>query len=287
MLLSTTESNKTSITNCIFLGKNTASTSTGIFVQGGIANIQRNLIVGLSHGISNYDSVGNGVVAFNIVSKCGNGISSYNDSLTYRKSSWVNNISVGNTTNWRVQPTTLEYASGNIGESGDSPWATAGGTSFTMATSDFADFANNNFRPASGTSPQVDSAISFYGETTTDIADAEVPNYNNGGTEGADIGCFEYDHGYGPRPSSTTVTFQGIVAGSEIHIYDSAGNELVGVESCDANHVLTWNIPANPAVTITIIKRGLRWQKFSYTSKVGAQSIPIFQNTDLGYNNPA
>ena len=30
-----------------------------------------------------------------------------------------------------------------------------------------------------------------------------------------------------------------------------------------------------------------RNQKFTYNSQVGNQSIPIFQNIDLGYNNPA
>lgn len=286
-LLSVYDSPKCSILNCIFIGKSTSSGSVGINVQSGISNIQRNLIVGFTDGLVNYDSVGSGVISFNTVSKCANGIRSYGDSLSYRMSSWVNNIAVGNATNWRVKPTTLEYASGNAGESGDTIWATTGGSSILMTESDFADYANNDFRPANASSPQVDSAIYFYGASVTDIADAEVPNYNNGGLEGADIGAFEFDHGYGPHPASTTVTFQGIVAGSEIHIYDSAGNELVGVESCDANHVLTWNIPANPAVTITIIKRGLRWMKFSYTSEAGTQSLPIFQIADLGYNNPA
>ena len=95
---------------------------------------------------------------------------------------------------------------------------------------------------------------------------------------------------------TTTVTFQGVVAGSEIRVYlpdgpdGSAGTEIAGLDSCAANQQLSWAVYApgsqNNNVWIHIIKRGLRWQKFSYTSKVGAQSIPIFQNTDLGYNNP-
>ena len=90
---------------------------------------------------------------------------------------------------------------------------------------------------------------------------------------------------------TTAVTFSGVVAGSEIHVYLPDGTELTGVESCTENQALTWPVYAsgspNSTVYITILKRGLRWQKFSYTSKVGAQSIPIFQSTDLGYNNPA
>lgn len=96
---------------------------------------------------------------------------------------------------------------------------------------------------------------------------------------------------------TTTVTFAGVNAGSEIRVYlsdgpdGSAGTEVAGLDSCVANQQLTWDVYSagspNNNVWIHILKRGLRWMKFSYTSKVGAQSIPIFQNADLGYNNPA
>lgn len=96
---------------------------------------------------------------------------------------------------------------------------------------------------------------------------------------------------------TTTVTFSGVNAGSEIRVYlpdgpdGSAGTEVAGLDSCVANQQLTWDVYSagspNNNVWIHILKRGLRWMKFSYTSKVGVQSIPIFQNADLGYNNPA
>lgn len=90
---------------------------------------------------------------------------------------------------------------------------------------------------------------------------------------------------------STAVTFAGIVAGSEIHVYLPDGTEVAGVESCTPDQELSWPVfaPGSPnnTVTITLIKRGLRWMKFPYVSKVGGQSIPIFQNPDLGYSNPA
>lgn len=96
---------------------------------------------------------------------------------------------------------------------------------------------------------------------------------------------------------TTTVTFDGVVAGSEIRVYlpdgpgGAAGTEVAGLDSCAAQQQLTWPVYAsgspNNTVWVHIIKRGLRWMKFPYVSKLGAQSIPIFQNTDLGYNNPA
>lgn len=89
----------------------------------------------------------------------------------------------------------------------------------------------------------------------------------------------------------TSVTFGGVVAGSEIHVYLPDGTEVAGVESCVADQVLSWPVYApgspNNTVTITLIKRGLRWQKFAYQSRAGAQTLPIFQNPDLGYSNPA
>lgn len=96
---------------------------------------------------------------------------------------------------------------------------------------------------------------------------------------------------------TTTVTFDGVVAGSEIRVYlpdgssGAAGTEVAGLDSCAAQQQLTWPVYAagspNNTVWVHIIKRGLRWMKFPYVSKIGTQSIPIFQNTDLGYNNPA
>ena len=87
-----------------------------------------------------------------------------------------------------------------------------------------------------------------------------------------------------------TVTFLGVNAGTEIHVYLPDGTEAAGVESCDANHALTWQVYAagspNNTVYITLLLRGYRWQKFSFASAVGAVNLPIFQIADLGYNNP-
>lgn len=201
---------------------------------------------------------------------------------------FYNNLAIASTVaNWypSTSPGGVYAAIGNASSDGTG-WATSGSI-VNVATTDFADFSNKDYRPASSASPQVDAGVLYYGYSTTDAADAEVPNYNNGGAEAVDIGCYEYDHGYGNHPASTIVTFLGVVSGSEIHVYDSEDNELVGTESCTANQSLTWGIPSNPNVKITIIKRGLRWMKFTYLSEEGPQTIPIFPQPDLGYNNPA
>jgi len=87
---------------------------------------------------------------------------------------------------------------------------------------------------------------------------------------------------------TTTVTFAGIQADTEIRVYLPDGTELTGIESCAANQVLTWPVyapGANGTVYITLLKRGYRWHRFNYTPTVGTQTLPIFQITDLGYRN--
>ena len=89
---------------------------------------------------------------------------------------------------------------------------------------------------------------------------------------------------------NTTVTFTGVLEGTEIHVYLQDGTELAGVESSTVNPILTWPVyapGANSTVYITLIKRGYRWQRFDYTSRIGLQAIQIFPLPDLGYNNPS
>lgn len=171
----------------ILVGKSTSSGSAGLVIQtAALADIQNNLIFGFTDGLVNYNATGSGVVAHNIVTKCANGIRSAGDGLSYRLDSWINNVSVGNTTNWRVQPTSLEYASGNIGEVSNTPWVTSGGVSYFAATTDFADYANNDFSPAASTSPQVSASVENYYAQPTDIADNTRPAYP-GALYGTDV----------------------------------------------------------------------------------------------------
>lgn len=89
---------------------------------------------------------------------------------------------------------------------------------------------------------------------------------------------------------TTSVTFDGVPAGSEIRVYLPDMTEAAGVESCNANHVLTWQIYAagspNNTVRIVIIDMAHRIKEFIYTSKPGAQSIPVQAENDRWYSNP-
>jgi len=89
---------------------------------------------------------------------------------------------------------------------------------------------------------------------------------------------------------TATVTFAGVNAGSEIRVYLPDGTETAGVETCDANHVLTWNVyqagNANNVVTIRIVNTAYKIKEFNYTSAAGAQTLPVQQEADKWYSNP-
>lgn len=93
-------------------------------------------------------------------------------------------------------------------------------------------------------------------------------------------------------PAGTaTVTFSGVQAGSEIRVYLPDSTEIAGIESCAADQTLAW--PAyvagspNNTVRIVILSNTYRLKEFTYTSSVGAQNLPIQQERDQWYSNPA
>ena len=90
---------------------------------------------------------------------------------------------------------------------------------------------------------------------------------------------------------NAVVTFQGVNANSEIRIFLPDGTEAAGVESCNANHQLTWDVYApgseNNTVTIRIVHPDYKIKEFTYTASIGAQSIPVQQELDKWYSNPA
>lgn len=76
-------------------------------------------------------------------------------------------------------------------------------------------------------------------------------------------------------------TFDGINAGTEIRVYLADGTELAGVESCDADHVLSWNRyatgNANNNVDIHIISTVYENIELDYTTPSADAVIPIQQ----------
>ena len=88
---------------------------------------------------------------------------------------------------------------------------------------------------------------------------------------------------------STSVTFQGVAAGSEIRVYSPVG-EIAGTETCVANQSLTWPVYSNGSpnniVQIKIINFAYRIMDFPYTSVTGNQTIPVQMEADRWAYNP-
>lgn len=160
-----------------------------------------------------------------------------------------------------------------------------------MATTDFADFANDDFSPASGASPQVDAATKYYGIPLTDITDDERPNYNNGGAEGIDIGCFEYDHGYGPHPASYDLTITGLKAGVEVRCYigarDGTATEVAGVENLSGTSFSFSHNVGGQSGFILVVSTGYKLIDLDYTYQSSDATLPLQLVADQWYSNPA
>jgi hypothetical protein len=62
------------------------------------------------------------------------------------------------------------------------------------------------------------------------------------------------------------------------------------VETCDANHVLTWDVyvtgSARNVVTVRIVNTAYKIKEFSYTASAGVQTLPVQQELDKWYVNP-
>lgn len=89
---------------------------------------------------------------------------------------------------------------------------------------------------------------------------------------------------------TTTVTFSGVNAGSEIRVYLSDMTEVAGIESGAADQSLSWDVYAagspNNTVRIVIIHPSYKIKEFTYTATAGSQNIPIQQEPDKWYSNP-
>lgn len=115
---------------------------------------------------------------------------------------------------------------------------------FTTPNNCFVDWAGGDYRPAgSGATPgsqakQVGTGILFTGQTGVDMDGRLRPDYMNGGAEVNDVGPFEYDHGYGPRPASHVLTLDNVVVGSRVVIRDQA-KTVVHFEQFAASSTVT------------------------------------------------
>ena len=107
------------------------------------------------------------------------------------------------------------------------------------------------------------------------------------GTSGASFGISRWSS---DATGTTSVTFSGVKAGSEIRVYLSDMTEVAGIESCVDNQVLSWGTYAsgnpNNNVRVVIISLDNKILDFNYVSVQGSQSIPIFKEEDPWFKDP-
>ncbi len=223
------------------------------------------------------------------------GFGNQSDLATNSSATAINCLSIGNATDWFVQGP-LVSASNNAGLGTEAWMVGSGATRITIGadwnttTPLFRNYANKDYRPYiplnANSTLLVEAGTDYYNPLGFDIAGNVAPAYMNGGAAKLDVGAYEHDPGYGPWPSSTTVTFIGVNAGSEIRVYNTALDELAGVESSSSNPALTWQVPVGD-VRIVIIHPDYKIKEFTYTTTAGAQSLPVQQERDKWYSNPA
>lgn len=204
---------------------------TGIGHGGQLNKVERNVITGFYKGmvVSQYGY--GSLFANNIfVKNVDHGIDTLYGTASAIFGYFYNNISIGNGTNWRTpMSSSIEGGDKNAGLTGEA-WIFGAGTRLTLATTDFLDYANNNFKPKLSTSPQVETGLQYYDAMMFDVANNVVPSYINGTTDKFDVGAYEFDQGNGLKPNAVTVAGYGMITSSRIKIAkQSDGSELRNV----------------------------------------------------------
>ncbi len=215
-------SNGSVLDSCVLVG-GFAGAGTGVITGNTLSSVMNNVVVGFGEGARFAQYGYAALFANNLLTKNVRGTYTTSGTTSQIFGYYYNNISVGNTTsNWHTQSGQIERATNNAGASGDAPWVKAGGTSLICSTADFVDWTNNDFRLAPG-SALIDTGASFFGFPTRDVAGNERPAYAGGGVEKIDVGPFEADRGFGPRPASHTLTLTNVVVGSRVLIESQDG----------------------------------------------------------------
>ena len=105
-----------------------------------------------------------------------------------------------------------------------------------------------------------------------------------------DIGCFEFDHGYGPWPATYTLELTGVPSGSEVRCYtglkDGSAVEIGGTETTTGSSFSFTHSSAGVSGFVHIIHPNYAIQEFDYTYQATNVSIPVQIPADRWYNNP-
>lgn len=180
-------------TNNIVIGYDTSNPTTGcINIGSTVVKAIGNLCLYGAGGINVANYMYGSLAANNTI--CRANVGMRGSSVVYGY--FYNNICVGNTTNWSGTITNIEDAANNAGLSGEA-WIKGSSPRYTIATTDFYNYAGHDYSPAAVTSPQVEQGVLFYGAGTVDIGGSALPsypgsNYNTAVTAGSFVTGLSY-----------------------------------------------------------------------------------------------
>ena len=87
-----------------------------------------------------------------------------------------------------------------------------------------------------------------------------------------------------------TLTFSGIKAGSELHIYYPDGSKGATIESATTNQQVTVQryVDGSPFNTVRVLIASLGFENLDFPVELPTSnsSIPVFQRIDRNYRNP-
>jgi hypothetical protein len=109
----------------------------------------------------------------------------------------------------------------------------------------------------------------------------------NGGAAAYDVGCFEFDHGYGPWPSTHTLTLTNVAVGSRVFIRDQA-NTTTHYDQIAANSTVEITVPVygdsrdNWRIKIRKASAAPFYRNYEtlMTATAGSSSIYVSQDPD-------
>lgn len=158
------------------------------------------------------------------------------------------------------------------------------GTWRILATTDFLDYANNDFRPATSSSPQVDLFSAEYDYIPLyDIKDSVRPNYNMQSPDLIDAGPFEYDHGNGVAPvlgGGLDITCE---SGTQIVVY-TAGTTSELSRDNNSDGSFSWqSYQVSISVDVTIQKAGNLPQRYAGLTLTSVLALDTNQVVDRAY----
>ena len=215
------------VEKCVVVGGFNGHTGIYVTASAAVVFVKNCLVTGFANGYYIYNTA-TAVTFLNCIAYR-NGSGFYTNNTSGYSAQHYNCISIGNaSSNW-FTGSMGDYNAGESDGAGGYLLGTPPGAGVIGLTS--ADFVNYlgsgtapnwtvvpDLSPSSASAGQVDAGTYIYGVSPTDITDAEVPNYNNGGAEAVDIGCYEYDHGFGNHPATATISLTNIVSGSRVLI---------------------------------------------------------------------